>query len=95
MGIDGREELVKYVRSVVTKKAHELRENAAFGGEHGDGGAHLLESKLAHWIDGIEFAKTGKTLVFGYLIEQFDRERDPEYAEYLRLKNIFEKGPKA
>lgn len=38
----------------------------------------------------------GKTwLSLGWGFESVDKERDPEYAEYLRLKNIFEKGPNA
>ena len=84
------ENLVEYIRATILKQARILSENAAINGEMGDGGASELERKLAHWTDGVRFAQTGKTVVFSAIAEQFDRERDPEYTEYLRLKERFE-----
>lgn len=84
------ENVIEYVRVTILKQARILSENAAFNGEMGDGGASSLERKLGYWIDGIRFAQTGKTVVFSAIVEQFDREQDPEYNEYLRLKERFE-----
>lgn len=82
--------LVDFIRENIKNQARQLAENASFSGEMGDGGASRLEDKLAYWIDGIQFASTGKTIVFSTLVDQFNKERDPEYNEYLRLKARFE-----
>lgn len=82
--------LVEYVRATILKQVRILSENASLSGEMGDGGASALERKLGYWIDGIRFAQTGTTVVFSDIVKQFDRERNPEYTEYLRLKERFE-----
>ena len=88
--MDRKDEIFDYVVKSLRKKAAVLATDASFNGERGDGGASIVADKLEAWMDGVNFAHTGKSKMFGYLVKQFDRDRDPEYAEYLRLKQRFE-----
>ena len=100
----------------ITQKANEMRTDAAYGGERGDGvlselSASKLEQDLQFFLLGFkthadaiidEFSK-GDWGVMGAQILKTEKEidvptvwekhflcQDPEYDEYLRLKNKFD-----
>ena len=77
----------------VTQKAEEMRTNAAYGGEHGDGGASTLEQNLEFFVLGFRthggLDLNTEVQVPGTWQKYFYRQ-DPEYDEYLRLKNKFD-----
>jgi hypothetical protein len=80
---------LKIIQNAVTESAAAARENAGYSGSWGDGGASAAEERLRVWLDGVNYATTGVTTVYGDLLKR-ERERfDPEYAEYLRLKDKF------
>jgi hypothetical protein len=83
--------LIVEIGARIHASAAKRKEDAALGGFHHDGGASESIRKYETWIDGIEFARTGKTAVYKELKEQIDNENDSEYQEYLRLKKRFEK----
>lgn len=81
----------------ITQKANEMRTNAAYGGEHGDGGASRLEQDLEFFALGFK-TQTGNMGISDletkvdvpYAWQKYFFRQDPEYDEYLRLKNKFE-----
>lgn len=75
----------------VTESAERRRYNAGMSGSWGDNGASDSEEKLEYWVDGIFFAQTGKTEKYKELVQKIENDADPEYHEYLRLKEKFEK----
>lgn len=83
--------LAKEIENVVVTSAGKVRDDAAYGGSHGDGGASRSIELLKYWLDGIEFAKTGKTTVYKSLAQKIEQEKDPEYQEWLRLNEKFTK----
>lgn len=85
------QQLIAKIESAVKTSAHNARENAAYGGSMGDGGAHHMEDKLKHWLDGIKFAQTGVTETYKSMVEQFKREQDPDYQTWLTLNEKFGK----
>lgn len=84
-------QLVRQIEAAVKKSAHSARENAAYAGSFGDGGASQMEDKLRYWLDGIKFAQTGETTTYKSMVDQFKREQDPEYQTWLKLKEKFGK----
>lgn len=84
----------------ITEKANEMRTKAAYGGEHGDGGASTLEQNLEFFVLGFKINLTNKDAItsdcFAMEIDvpvvwqKYFYRQDPEYDEYLRLKNKFE-----
>ena len=83
--------LTNHIKDVVEKAAHQAREDAAYGGSHSDGGAGQKLERLKYWLDGIEYAKTGKTTVYKSVLTDFERATDPDYQTYLRLQEKFGK----
>lgn len=81
--------LTKHIMDVVTKAAHQAREDAGYGGRHDDGGASQKLERLGCWLDGIKYAKTGKTEVYKTIVTDFERSIDPEYETWLRLQEKF------
>ena len=81
----------------ITQKANEMRTNAAYGGENGDGGASRLEQDLEFFALGFK-SKTGNMGILDLETkvdvpiawQKYFFRQDPEYDEYLRLKNKFE-----
>lgn len=65
--------------------------NAAYGGEHGDGGALASIRQLCSFLDGVLYAKTGKLAgPYAEVIRQIQLKEDPEYQKFLELKAKFE-----
>lgn len=83
--------LTNHIKDVVAKAAHQAREDAGYGGRHDDGGAGQKLNCLKYWLDGIEYAKTGKTEVYKTIATDFERSTDPDYQTYLRLQEKFGK----
>jgi hypothetical protein len=102
---------LRQIVETITQKANEIRTNATYGGEHGDGGASKLEQDLEFFVLGfnthsdaiIDEHGKGDWVVMGAQILKSEKEidvpvswqkyfyrQDPEYDEYLRLKNKFE-----
>lgn len=69
------------------KRAEQLRLDAGFGGSHSDGGAKVLQDQVTIY----RHARAGEMPpLWMKLWNEYDRDRDPEYAEYLRLQKKFE-----
>ena len=80
----------RLIESAVRTSAENARDSAGFSGGWGDGGAGAMTEKLNAWLDGYNFAKTGKTLMYYHIIEEHERMIDPDYQKYLELKKKFE-----
>jgi hypothetical protein len=83
--------IISKIKRTVELQAVNRKKDAAWSGQHDDGGASESLLKLEAWLDGIAFAQTGKTEVYGELVNQIEIEEDPEYIEYLRLQKKFKK----
>jgi len=68
------------------------RQAAGMGGRHDDGGYREKMQQLEYFKDGIRFERAG--IVPDWLadaVHEVEIKEDPEYAEYQRLKEKFEK----
>lgn len=83
--------IIEEIEKAVKESARQAREDAGYGGRHDDGGASHKMQLLEYWLDGISYAGTGKTKVYASLLKTLEKEQDPEYAEFKRLKEKFEK----
>lgn len=83
--------LLKAIKESIARSAVEARDDAGYSGRMDDGGARNMEEKLRYWLDGIKFASTGDTEVYSSIAKRLEKETDPEYEEYKRLKEKFEK----
>ena len=84
------EQKLGLINSAVAKSCKALREDAALSGSWDDGGASRSEEKLKAFNDGVTFALTGVTQLYGHIIKKYELEHNSEYQEYLRLKEKFE-----
>ena len=73
------EDLIKAVRI----EAHEREQNAAYGGRMDDGGSGSL-------LKEVEFYEKGLRREYPKEWERYSKHIDPEYKEYMRLKNKFD-----
>ena len=73
---------LEFIRS----KAHDYRENAAHGGRMDDGGARELESQIDAYCAGM---KGSVPINWESYVTEYERISDPEYKNYLRLKQKF------
>jgi hypothetical protein len=74
------DELIK----LVLKDANKKREDAAYGGQHHDGGASMIETQVKFY----NYGRAGKVPPEWKGLES---QLDPEYAEYQRLQKKFGK----
>lgn len=51
--------------------------------------ARKMADQLEAFKDGVRFAMTGHTKLYNDIVSHIEREQDPEYAEFLRLKQKF------
>lgn len=86
-----KQEIINEIKKSVTESASKARDDAGFSGSWGDGGAHQMEEKLKWWLDGIQFAESGETSVYGAMIKRIEEESDPEFVEFKRLQEKFGK----
>ena len=72
-------------------KAADIAVCAGMSGSWSDGGAQEKVDSVAKFCAGVIFAKTGKLVDAEYanMVEKFSLMNDPEYAEFLRLKEKF------
>ena len=77
----------------ITEKANDMRTKATYSGEYGDGGASTLEQNLEFFVLGFR-THGGLDLNTEVQVpatwQKYFYRQDPEYDEYLRLKNKFE-----
>ena len=68
------------------RKATKLQDDAGYNGRHDDGGASHIRDMIDVYIAGMsqQLPENWKRYY-----EEFQKEGDPEYQEYLRLKNKF------
>lgn len=86
--------LVVHLTEITRRDAAKRRENAAYSGFWSDGGAAEIEDRLTAWLDGVQYATTGTTEIYGFSLENFKARQDPEYTEWVRLNAKFGKGTK-
>jgi hypothetical protein len=79
--------LVKELVSKVLLEAAKKRADAGFSGSYSDGGAGQMVRELAAWISGLQ---KEIPISFEGLEKDILLHKDPEYQEYLKLKNKFE-----
>ena len=73
-------DIVKQALSLMQEDAENKRELAGQAGRQDDGGYRMVMSKIECFNDGIDYAKNGEV---------------PEWQNYLRLKEKFEKKMRA
>ncbi len=83
--------LLVAIKESVAHSAAVARDDSGYGGRMDDAVASLMEEKLKYWLDGIKFAATGATEVYSSIAKRLEKETDPEYEDYKRLKEKFEK----
>ena len=83
------QETIDFITKTILEISKTKERNATLSGSRYDNGSKDIKQKLTYWLDGIEFVRTGKSDVYSELILQSIREIDPEYPEYLRLKEKF------
>lgn len=83
-----QKQLINRVIELVLDDAKSRREEAGFGGRWDDGGARSLEDQVKLYRYGQQNALPPEWKQYA---EQAQRQVDPEYAEYVRLKGKFEK----
>jgi len=76
------DEFFEKISDQIRKNAEELRKNAAYSGEWGDGGATELLNNLMYY-------DLGRKQLIPPTWESYLIKSDPEYDEYLRLKQKF------
>ena len=81
------DELFNQVASLILEEATQLADDAAKGGYSHDGGASELRTKIC-LIQEIRDDNIPDLLI--PYIRKIARERDPEWQDYLRLKEKFE-----
>lgn len=68
------------------KEANVLRSNAGYSGSMNDGGARELENQIKVWMAG----RAGRVpSCWDIYVKKYNRETDPEFADYIRLKGKF------
>lgn len=84
---------IELIRNTLNANAIERKNDAALAGSWDDGGASKMLTEFDFWLDGVNFALTGNTTKYKNIINQHNRENDPEYQQYLELKKKFENKP--
>jgi hypothetical protein len=83
-------DLAELVDTITTSAANRAL-NAAYGGEHHDGGASSEIKQLSAFLDGVLYAETGKLLgPYAEALKNIKIQQDPEYQKYQELKKKFE-----
>lgn len=92
---------INEIREAVQGAAHGMSESAAYSGERGDGGASALLMNLQYFLLGYKVAVDAYVEDSNYILdaevevdvplawEKYFVEADPEYQEYIRLKEKF------
>lgn len=72
---------------LVLKDAHNKAEDAGFGGRHDDGGASVMKSQVEFYLAGVNRQIPKE---WNKYVQQYKTMTDPEFSEYVRLKQKFE-----
>ena len=76
--------------SELRKEAYDRRETAGCNGEYGDRGASALEAEVSAFLCGIDNRWPAHWLPkVEAMVKTMEREADPEYETYMRLKTKF------
>jgi len=75
------------ILGIIRIDAEKKRDNAAQGGEYGDGGASALEDQILIYKCGLSGKFPSKWEKYR---KEYENSIDPEYQEYLKLKEKFE-----
>ena len=81
------EQFIKDFGKFYLNKAAVTRRNAGLSGMQHDGGASIMEREWELFLTG--FNRQPLPERFDKHIQEFEREQDPEYVEYLRLQEKF------
>lgn len=73
---------IKQIIEVIKEEAHERKMGAAFNGERSDGGASILENQIRFYLLGQKGEVPPEW-------KKYEHKIDPEYREYMRLKEKF------
>ncbi len=79
---------IEKIMQKVLAEAHSARENAGYSGSWGDGGASVLEAQVQFYRYGRDGVVPPEWQKYA---DQANKEADPEYAQYQRLKAKFER----
>lgn len=83
---------IQLIKKVVHEAAEAAKLDAAYGGHHHDGGARVSIAKFETWLDGFNCGQRGcVSTLYDHIVQDSRKEADPEYQEYLKLKERFEK----
>lgn len=85
-----QDEKIKYIEKTVSESCDKSDHDAALYGRHSTNSDRYKE-RLEYFLDGIRFQRTGKTIMYGHIIDKAILEQDSEYQKYLELKKKFEK----
>lgn len=85
--LDFEKDLVAFIIGSVSKASDAKERMAAMSGAAGDGGASRMRDKLKYWTAGLRNEVPDE---YQGIVRQFEKELDPEYAQYLKLKKKFE-----
>lgn len=85
--LDLEKDLVAFIVDVVSNESDDKELIAAMSGAAGDGGASRMRDKLRYWTAGLRNEVPDE---YQEIVRQFEKEQDPEYAQYLKLKKKFE-----
>jgi len=82
---------LEFLKIEIDKEAAKVSEEAALGGNHHDGGASKMRYNLSVYTMGLNKEIPDE---WGKYYDSFKEDirvsKDPEYAEFVRLKNKFE-----
>ena len=81
--------ILRLIHDSVVDSAAERSLNAGYSGSWSDGGAGDSVREFKAFLQGVQFAETGKAGRYQELVDQFHRAQDPEYKKYLELKEKF------
>ena len=79
------DDFLKRFDTFILKVVKSKRDNAAYGGAHHDGGSGALESTWNSYIAGYR----KQAFPISTFHKDFEKQIDPEYVEYIRLKKKF------
>jgi len=81
-----KKDIVEKIMELILEDADKKEMNAGYGGSHSDGGASRLR-------DQVNFYKAGMNgiipTVWDEYVKEYVKNTDPEYSEYVRLKEKF------
>lgn len=77
---------IEKIMDLILKDADKREMNAGFSGSHSDGGSSRLRDQVNFYKDGMN---GDIPTVWKEYVNEYVRNTDPEYPEYVRLKEKF------